>query len=32
MGMQKVPAFLHHRPWELMHGVVNSMLLALAVC
>ena len=29
MGMQKVPAFLHHRPWELMHGVVNSMLLAL---
>ena len=31
MGMQKVPAFLHHRPWELMHGVVNSMLLALVL-
>ena len=31
MGMQKIPAFLHHRPWELMHGVVNSMLLALVL-
>ncbi len=31
MGMQKVPAFLHHKPWELMHGVVNSMLLALVL-
>jgi len=31
MGMQMVPAFLHHRPWELMHGVVNSMLLALVL-
>ena len=31
MGMQKVPAFLHHRPWELMHGVVNSMLFALVL-
>ena len=31
MGMQQVPAFLHHRPWELMHGVVNSMLLALVL-
>ncbi|MGO9934831.1 MAG: hypothetical protein ACLPV8_23865 [Steroidobacteraceae bacterium] len=31
MGLQKVPAFLHHRPWELMHGVVNSMLLALVL-
>jgi len=29
VGMQKTPAFLHHRPWELLHGVVNSMLLAL---
>jgi hypothetical protein len=31
MGMQIIPAFLHHRPWELMHGVVNSMLLALVL-
>ncbi|MGA9545283.1 MAG: hypothetical protein WBQ85_17030 [Candidatus Sulfotelmatobacter sp.] len=31
MGMQKIPAFLHHKPWELMHGVVNSMLLALVL-
>ena len=31
MGTQKVPAFLHHRPWELMHGVVNAMLLALVL-
>ena len=31
MGTQKVPAFLHHRPWELMQGVVNSMLLALVL-
>ena len=31
MGMQQIPAFLHHRPWELMHGVVNSMLLALVL-
>jgi len=31
MGIQKVPAFLHHKPWELMHGVVNSMLLALVL-
>ena len=31
MGMQKVPAFLHHRPWELLHGVVNSLLLALVL-
>jgi hypothetical protein len=31
MGLQKVPAFLHHKPWELMHGVVNSMLLALVL-
>jgi hypothetical protein len=31
MGMQMVPAFLHHRPWELMHGVVDSMLLALVL-
>ena len=31
MGTQKVPAFLHHGPWELMHGVVNSMLLALVL-
>jgi len=31
MGMQKVPAFLHHGPWELMHGVVNSMLVALVL-
>ena len=31
MGMQKVPAFLHHRPWALMHGVANSMLLALVL-
>jgi hypothetical protein len=31
MGMQKVPVFLHHKPWELMHGVVNSMLLALVL-
>jgi hypothetical protein len=31
MGMQIVPAFVHHRPWELMHGVVNAMLLALVL-
>ena len=31
MGMQIIPAFLHHRPWELMHGVANSMLLALVL-
>ena len=31
MGMQMVPAFLHHMRWELMHGVVNSMLLALVL-
>jgi hypothetical protein len=31
MGMQMVPAFLHHKPWELMHGVVNAMLLALVL-
>lgn len=31
MGMQMVPAFLHHGHWELMHGVVNSMLLALVL-
>src|ERR1700727_194606 len=31
MGMQMIPTFLHHRPWELMHGVVNSMLLALVL-
>ena len=31
MGTQMIPAFLHHRPWELMHGVVNSMLLALVL-
>jgi hypothetical protein len=31
MGMQKVPTFLHQRPWELMQGVVNSMLLALVL-
>ena len=29
MGSQVVPAFLHHKPWELMHGVVNCMLLAM---
>ncbi len=31
MGTQIIPAFLHHRPWELMHGVVDSMLLALVL-
>ena len=31
MGMQIIPAFVHHRRWELMHGVVNSMLLALVL-
>lgn len=31
MGLQIVPAFLHHKPWEFMHGVVNSMLLALVL-
>jgi hypothetical protein len=31
MGMQKVPAFLHRKPWELMQGVANSMLLALVL-
>jgi hypothetical protein len=31
MGMQIIPAFLHHKPWELMHGVANSMLLALVL-
>ena len=31
MGMQMVPAFLHHKPWEPMHGVVDSMLLALVL-
>src|SRR5580698_10278159 len=31
MGLQKVPAFLHHKPWGLMLGVVNSMLLALVL-
>jgi hypothetical protein len=31
MGTQKVPAFLHHRPSELMHGVVDAMLLALVL-
>ena len=30
-GMQQVPAFLHHKPWELMHGVVHAMLLALVL-
>jgi hypothetical protein len=31
MGMQIVPAFLHHKPWTLMHGVANAMLLALVL-
>ncbi|MBS0273604.1 MAG: hypothetical protein JSR55_04215 [Proteobacteria bacterium] len=31
MGSIIVPAFLHHRPWEFTHGVMNSMLLAMAV-
>ncbi|HEX3429610.1 MAG TPA: hypothetical protein VHT03_01885 [Rhizomicrobium sp.] len=31
MGMQIIPAFLHHGRWELMHGVANSMLLALVL-
>src|ERR1700722_20031821 len=31
MGMQQVPAFLHHKPWELMQGVVHAMLLALVL-
>ncbi|HEY2033317.1 MAG TPA: hypothetical protein VGH02_06480 [Rhizomicrobium sp.] len=31
MGMQIVPAFLHHGPWTLTHGVMNAMLLALVL-
>ena len=31
MGMQIVPAFLHHGPWTLSHGVMNAMLLALVL-
>jgi hypothetical protein len=31
MGMQIVPAFLHHGPWTLYHGVMNAMLLALVL-
>jgi hypothetical protein len=31
MGMQIVPVFLHHRPWTLDHGVMDSMLLALVL-
>ncbi len=31
MGMQQIPAFQHHKPWELMQGVVHAMLLALVL-
>lgn len=31
MGSIIVPAFLHHKPWEFTHGVMNSMLLAMVV-
>lgn len=31
MGMQIIPAFLHHEPWTLTHGVMNAMLLALVL-
>jgi hypothetical protein len=31
MGMQIVPAFLHHGPWTLFHGVTNAMLLSLVI-
>ncbi len=29
MGGQIWPLMLHHRPWELMHGVANCMLAAM---
>jgi hypothetical protein len=33
MGVQVWPLMFHHRPWELMHGVADSMLAALtALC
>jgi hypothetical protein len=31
MGSIIVPAFLHHKPWEFTHGVMNAMLLAMVV-
>ncbi|MEI9932001.1 MAG: hypothetical protein WDM89_16045 [Rhizomicrobium sp.] len=31
MGSIIVPAFLHHKPWEFTHGVMNSMLLAMVL-
>lgn len=31
MGMQIIPAFLDHGPWDLKQGVVNAMLLALVL-
>jgi hypothetical protein len=31
MGSLMVPAFLHHGPWSLDHGLKNAMLLALSV-
>jgi hypothetical protein len=31
MGMQIIPAFLHHGHWTLFHGVTNAMLLALVL-
>jgi hypothetical protein len=31
MGSIMVPAFLHHKPWEFSHSVVNCMLLAMVV-
>jgi hypothetical protein len=31
MGVIVIPAFLHHGPWTLTHGVMNAMLLALVL-
>ncbi|HEX4534261.1 MAG TPA: hypothetical protein VH000_08515 [Rhizomicrobium sp.] len=31
MGSIVVPAFLHHKPWEFTHGVMNAMLLAMVL-
>lgn len=31
LGSEIWPLMLHHRPWDLMHGVANSMLSAVAV-